>query len=68
MTPVRFPFWGVKTTISGVDYNIVKALTVPGNDVDFVSLIGTDKVQPVIRQIPELATCVERMQGPLSDI
>ncbi|MBN1247474.1 MAG: carbohydrate kinase family protein [Anaerolineae bacterium] len=48
--PVRYPFWGVKTTVSGVGYNVAKALTVLGDDVHFVSLTGTDMYAPVIRE------------------
>ena len=38
----RFPFHGVNTTVSGVGYNIAKALTTLGDDVRFCSLIGRD--------------------------
>ncbi|MEM9951608.1 MAG: carbohydrate kinase family protein [Chloroflexota bacterium] len=40
--PVRFAFHGVKSTVSGVGYNISKALTTLGHDVDFISLVGED--------------------------
>jgi len=40
--PVRYPFFGVQTTVSGVGYNLAKALTTLGNQVDFASLIGGD--------------------------
>jgi ribokinase len=40
--PQNFPFFGVRTTTSGVGYNVSKALTVLGNNVHFLSLIGTD--------------------------
>lgn len=41
--PVTYPFFGVKTTVSGVGYNLAKAFTVLGNRVDFCSLIGPKK-------------------------
>lgn len=41
-SPVRYPFWGVATTVSGVGYNVAKALTTLGNEVPFVSLVGRD--------------------------
>jgi ribokinase len=41
--PVRFPFFGVDSTVSGVGYNVSKALTTLGNDVRFASLIGRDE-------------------------
>ncbi len=47
--PVRYPFFGVNTTVSGVGFNIAKALTTLGSDVDFLSLIGRDAAADVIR-------------------
>ncbi|MCP4423242.1 MAG: hypothetical protein GY803_01990 [Chloroflexi bacterium] len=40
--PVRFPFFGVNSTVSGVGYNVANALTTLDNRVRFLSLIGTD--------------------------
>lgn len=40
--PVNYPFWGVKSTVSGVGYNISKALTVLGHEVRFTALVGQD--------------------------
>lgn len=40
--PVRFPFYGINSTVSGVGYNIAKALTTLGDRVDFLSIIGSD--------------------------
>lgn len=39
-TPVRYIFDQVHATVSGVGYNITKALTKLGNDVRFLSIIG----------------------------
>jgi sugar/nucleoside kinase (ribokinase family) len=41
-TPVRYPFFGVNSSVSGVGYNVAKALTVLGDPVHFLSLIGRD--------------------------
>ncbi|MBN1564257.1 MAG: carbohydrate kinase family protein [Anaerolineae bacterium] len=41
-TPVRYPFWGVSSTVSGVGYNVAKALTTLGVSIRFTSLIGQD--------------------------
>lgn len=49
-TPVRYPFWGVATTVSGVGYNVAKALTALGNEVPFVSLIGQDPQGTLVLQ------------------
>lgn len=48
--PVRYPFFGVNSTVSGVGYNISKALTTLGHDVHFLSLIGKDAYAHLIRQ------------------
>lgn len=40
--PVRYPFNGVHSSVSGVGYNLSKALTTLGHEVDFLSLIGWD--------------------------
>ena len=40
--PVRYPFHGVASTVSGVGYNISKALCTLGDQVQFLSLIGDD--------------------------
>lgn len=40
--PVNYPFFGVASTVSGVGYNVAKALTALGHETRFVSLIGRD--------------------------
>lgn len=40
--PVRYPFHGIHSTVSGVGYNLAKALTVLGSSVRFLSIIGQD--------------------------
>jgi ribokinase len=41
--PVRFPFFGINSSVSGVGYNVAKALTVLGQgDVRFLAIIGSD--------------------------
>ncbi len=41
--PVRYPFFGVHTHVSGVGFNLAKALTVLGDHVHLLSLIGQDE-------------------------
>lgn len=48
--PVHYPFFGVNSTVSGVGYNIAKALTVLGNSVTFLSMIGQDFSGDLIRR------------------
>ena len=40
--PVRYPFHGINSTVSGVGYNLARALTVLGHQVHFLSLVGQD--------------------------
>ena len=47
--PVRYPFFGIKSTVSGVGYNIAKALTLLGDEVTFLSLIGQDLASEQVR-------------------
>ncbi len=47
--PVNYPFFGVNSRVSGVGYNLAKALTVLGDDVRFLSLIGADPAGQLVR-------------------
>ena len=47
--PVRYPFFGINSTVSGVGYNIARALTVLGAEVAFASLIGDDLAASQVR-------------------
>jgi len=51
--PVRYPFFGIQTTVSGVGYNIAKALNMLGDQVDFASLIGGDDNGDLVRKALE---------------
>lgn len=46
--PVRYPFLGVNSSVSGVGYNIAKALTVLGDSVRFCSLTGRDRARLMV--------------------
>lgn len=48
-TPVRYPFFGVNAEVSGVGYNIARALTVLGDEVRLLSLIGRDPLGMLVR-------------------
>ncbi len=52
--PVHYPFFGINSTLSGVGYNIAKALVLLGNRIDLHSLVGPDWTLPHLRQ--ELAS------------
>ncbi len=47
--PVRYPFFGINTTVSGVGYNIAKALTALDEDIQFMSIIGRDIYENIIQ-------------------
>lgn len=48
--PVRYPFFGVNTTVSGVGYNVALALHRLGTEVTFLSLVGADLPGRMARQ------------------
>lgn len=49
-SPVLYPFFGVNSTVSGVGYNVAKALTTLGDAVHFLSLIGRGPVATLVRE------------------
>lgn len=51
--PSRFPFFGVKSRISGVGYNIAKALATLGDKVNIASIVGKDLIGDMIFQVFE---------------
>lgn len=40
--PIDYPFFGVNSNVAGVGFNVVKALTTLGDDVELVSFMGED--------------------------
>ena len=47
--PVHFPFFGINSSVSGVGYNVAKALTVLGQgDVRFLFIIGGDATAKLV--------------------
>lgn len=49
-SPVRYPFFGVNISVSGVGLNITKALSILGDCVHFVSMIGDDYAGQFVKQ------------------
>jgi len=47
--PVTYPFHGIQSTVSGVGLNIAKELTILGSEVNFLSIIGNDLYEEIIR-------------------
>lgn len=48
--PIDYPFFGVNTRVSGVAYNLTKALKTLGDEVRFVSMVGDDFSAKYIRE------------------
>lgn len=48
--PVRYPFFGVNSTVSGVGYNVAKALTVLGDNINFLSITGRDIAGNMVKE------------------
>jgi ribokinase len=46
--PVRYPFFGVRSSISGVGYNVAKALVTLGDQVRFAAQIGRDQAGDLV--------------------
>src|SRR5690349_3525804 len=53
-SPARYPFFGVRSGVSGVGYNLARALTLLGHQVRLASLIGHDQAGALVeRQLRE---------------
>jgi ribokinase len=61
-TPVRYPFYGVNSSVSGVGYNIARALTILGDEVRLLSMIGRDPLGELVR------SSLERDRIPGKDV
>lgn len=46
--PIDYPFFGVKTSASGVALNLAKALTALGDDVTLLSMTGNDITSKIV--------------------
>lgn len=58
--PIDYNFFGIDTAVSGVAYNIAKALKILGNDVCLTSMVGNDFSAAYIKnQLKELNICTE---------
>ena len=49
-SPIEYPFFGVNSFVSGVGFNVAKALKTLGSDVDLLSILGDDFLGDVIIQ------------------
>lgn len=51
--PIEYPFYGINTEISGSGYNIAKAMSVLGDDVELIALLGRDTAGKASKYIME---------------
>ena len=52
--PIDYAFFGVNSNVSGVGYNIAKALTVLGDDVKLASFLGKDaEAERILAQLSD---------------
>lgn len=49
--PVRYPFHGINSTVSGVGYNVARALITLGSEISFLSIIGNDIAAQQVRTV-----------------
>lgn len=47
--PVHYPFFGIRSTVSGVGYNIARALNTLGNPIRFLSMRGNDAAGQLVQ-------------------
>jgi acarbose 7IV-phosphotransferase len=48
-SPIEYRFFGNRSTISGVGFNIIKAIKKLGGDPEFLSIIGNDMYRDIIK-------------------
>jgi len=56
--PVNYPFFGVSSRVAGVGYNLSRALTILGDQVAFLSLVGADDAGRLVR-MALAADCID---------
>ena len=65
--PIDYPFFGVSTAVSGVAFNIAKALRILGDDVRLNSMVGDDFAAAYIRDaLEKLDIPTDRVKTALS--
>ena len=65
--PIDYPFFGVNTAVSGVAFNIARALQTLGDDVTLLSMIGDDFSGAYVRDVLKTCgICTEYVHGRLN--
>lgn len=58
--PIDYPFFGIHTNVSGVAYNIARALKTLGDDITFFSMLGNDdNSEQIIKKLNESSISTE---------
>jgi ribokinase len=61
--PVTYPFDGIQSSVSGVAYNVAKALATLGDEVNLCTLLAPDmagdQVQQALAKIPRINACLD---------
>lgn len=66
--PIDYPFFGVNTRVSGVAYNLAKAFRSLGDDVNLITMTGTDfGAEYVKSKIEEIGISTENIQCTLKE-
>ena len=66
--PIDYPFFGVNTRVSGVAYNLAKALKSLGDDVNLITMTGTDfSAEYVKSKIEEIGISTEYVKNTLKE-
>jgi acarbose 7IV-phosphotransferase len=58
--PVTYPFFGVNTSVSGVGFNLARALTTLGDRVNLLGLIGRDLAGEQVRVVLQRCAIADR--------
>lgn len=65
--PIDFPFFGVQSCVSGVAYNIAKALKTLGNEISLSSFLGNDfEGEHILNELRKLNISADQIQKTLS--
>lgn len=65
--PIDYPFFGVNTKVSGVAYNLAKALKTLGDDISLVSMIGNDFAgEYVVKEMKDIGVDTRLVDKKLS--
>lgn len=66
--PIDYPFFGVNTKVSGVAYNLAKALKTLGDDVSLVSMIGNDfAAEYILKVMNEIQVDTQLVRSKLKE-